>query len=98
MIFVKKIKLWTLETFVWQQEQFNTQSDKIHSNDRRWYASSYTSNEQMNTKLITYIFFGVVAVVGWNVFLIQRDESMFQEYYRRQAIENIKQPPSNTIK
>jgi hypothetical protein len=52
----------------------------------------------MNTKLITYIFFGVVAVVGWNVFLIQRDESMFQEYYRRQAIENMKQPPSNAIK
>lgn len=52
----------------------------------------------MNTKTIIYIFFGLVAVVGWNVFLIQRDDAMFQEYYRRQAIENMKQPLSNAIK
>jgi hypothetical protein len=52
----------------------------------------------MNTKLITYIFLSVVAILGWNVFLIQRDDAMFQQYYRQQAIENIKQPPSNVIK
>jgi hypothetical protein len=52
----------------------------------------------MNTKIIVSIFFGVVAVVGWNVFLIQRDDAMFQQYYRQQAIENMKQPSSNVIK
>jgi len=52
----------------------------------------------MTSKHISYIFLAFIAILGWNVFLIQRDEAMFQEYYRRQAIENIKQPPSNVIK
>lgn len=39
-----------------------------------------------------------IAVIGWNVFLVQRDDSMYKEYYRRQAIENLKHPPSNQIK
>jgi hypothetical protein len=38
------------------------------------------------------------AMIGWNIFLIHRDEQMYKEYYRRQVTENIKQPPSNQIK
>ena len=50
---------------------------------------------------LKYLFAGLIsfsAVIGWNVFLIQRDDAMYKEYYRRQAIENIKHPPSNMIK
>jgi len=47
-----------------------------------------------------YLWFtiGFGLILGWNVFLIQRDDAMYKEYYRRQAIENIKHPPSNMIK
>jgi hypothetical protein len=47
-----------------------------------------------------YLAAGLIAfsaVIGWNVFLVQRDDAMYKEYYRRQAIENIKHPPSKDI-
>jgi hypothetical protein len=44
----------------------------------------------MNRKYITAFALGILAVIGWNVFLIQRDDAMYKEYYRRQAVENIK--------
>ena len=34
----------------------------------------------MNSKSITYIFLAFIAVLGWNVFLIQRDQKMFAAY------------------
>jgi hypothetical protein len=45
---------------------------------------------------LKYIGFGIaafVAVVGWNAFLIQRDDALF----RANPIELLKQPPSNKI-
>jgi hypothetical protein len=48
-----------------------------------------------------YIAIGLVCftfILGWNVFLVQRDEQMYNNYYRTQAIENLKNPPSNQIK
>jgi len=47
-----------------------------------------------------YLAAGLIAfsaVIGWNVFLVQRDDAMYKEYYRRQAIENLKRPPSKDI-
>jgi hypothetical protein len=34
----------------------------------------------MNSKSITYIFLAFIAILGWNVFLIQRDQKMFAAY------------------
>jgi hypothetical protein len=48
-----------------------------------------------------YVAFGLTAfavILGWNVFLIQRDYALHKAYYRNQGIENLKHPPSNQIK
>ena len=48
-----------------------------------------------------YVFAGLIgfaAIVGWNVFLIQRDERMYDAYYQQQAVENLKRPPSMEIR
>ena len=52
----------------------------------------------MTSKTTSYIFLAFIAILGWNAFLIKRDDTMYKEYYRRQAIENIKHPPPSTIK
>ena len=52
----------------------------------------------MNRKYIITLALGFAAVVGWNIFLIQRDEKLYDSYYRAKAIENIKSPPSNQIR
>jgi hypothetical protein len=52
----------------------------------------------MNRKYITTFALGFLVILGWNVFLIQRDERLYDSYYRAQAIENLKKPPSNQIK
>ena len=52
----------------------------------------------MNRKYVVAGLIGFAAILGWNVFLIQRDERLYDSYYRAQAIENLKQPPSNQIK
>ena len=52
----------------------------------------------MNRKYVAAALIGSAAILGWNVFLIQRDAAMYKSYYRSQAIENLKNPPSNQIK
>ena len=52
----------------------------------------------MNKKYIAAGLISFAAILGWNVFLIQRDERLYDSYYRQQAIENLKHPPSNQIK
>ena len=52
----------------------------------------------MSKKYITAFIIGFVAMIGWNVFLIQRDDAMYKSYYRQQAIENLKRPPSTEIR
>jgi hypothetical protein len=52
----------------------------------------------MNSKSITYIFLAVLAVLGWNAFLIKRDQKMFDAYDKAVGIERIKNPPSNSLK
>jgi len=51
----------------------------------------------MNRKYVITFALGFIAILGWNVFLIQRDDAMYKAYYRQQAIENLKRPPSNRI-
>jgi hypothetical protein len=52
----------------------------------------------MNRKYITVFGLGILAMIGWNIFLVQRDDAMYKAYYRQQAIENLKKPPTNTIR
>ena len=41
---------------------------------------------------------GLAVILGWNIFLIQRDERLYDSYYRSKAIENLKKSPSAEIK
>lgn len=52
----------------------------------------------MNRKYIITFALGFLAIIGWNVFLIQRDEKLYDFYYRAKAIENLKKPPSAEIR
>ena len=36
---------------------------------------------------LSYLFVILIALLGYNVFLIQRDEKMFKVYYQQQAAE-----------
>ena len=49
-------------------------------------------------RYITYTVLGAMFMIGWNVFLIQRDDAMYKAYYRQQAMENLKKPPSAEIR
>jgi hypothetical protein len=51
----------------------------------------------MNRKYIITFALGFAAIIGWNVFLIQRDERLYDSYYRAKAIENLQKPPSSDI-
>ena len=49
-------------------------------------------------RYFTYTILGAMFMIGWNVFLIQRDDAMYKAYYRQQAIDNLKRPPSAEIR
>ncbi len=38
----------------------------------------------------TFILLSIGFILGWNLFLIQRDEQMFKNYYQKQAREQLK--------
>ena len=52
----------------------------------------------MNKKYVVAGLIGFAVILGWNVFLIQRDDDLYKAYYRQQAIENLKKPPSSQIR
>ena len=52
----------------------------------------------MSKKHIIAGLVGLAVILGWNVFLIQRDEKLYDAYYRSKAIENLQKPPSTEIK
>jgi len=52
----------------------------------------------MTPKNISFIFVAIGAIIGWNVFLIQRDDALYKSYYKQQAIENLKRPPTSEIR
>lgn len=50
---------------------------------------------------LKHIFYGLVGlsfIVGYNYWLIQRDDALYKAYYKQQAIENLKRPPSSEIR
>jgi hypothetical protein len=52
----------------------------------------------LSPKNISFIVVAIGVIVGWNAFLIQRDDDMFRAYYKQQAIENLKRPPTSEIR
>ena len=52
----------------------------------------------MNKKYVIAGLIGFAVILGWNVFLIQRDDKMYDAYYRSKAIENLKTLPSTEIR
>ena len=44
----------------------------------------------MNRKYITTFALGFLAIIGWNIFLIQRDERMYDAYYGQQTVQQVK--------
>ena len=46
----------------------------------------------MNRKYIVAGLIGFAVILGWNVFLVQRDKNLF-EAYDQQAIQNLKKMP-----
>ena len=49
-------------------------------------------------RYVTYTVLGAMFTIGWNVFLIQRDNKLYEAYDREQVMENIKRPPSSEIR
>lgn len=45
----------------------------------------------MNKKYLTAFSLGFLAIIGWNIFLIQRDDHMYKAYYKQQALTNMEQ-------
>jgi len=52
----------------------------------------------MKRKYLTVFALGFLAMIGWNVFLIQRDEKLFDSPYHAKAIENLQKTPSSEIR
>jgi len=52
----------------------------------------------MSQKYILYILISLGVILGWNIFLIQRDNALYDAHYHRQAIENIKRSPNTEIR
>jgi hypothetical protein len=45
----------------------------------------------MNKKYLTTFAVGFLVIIGWNLFLIQRDDRMYKAYYKQQALTNMEQ-------
>ena len=41
----------------------------------------------MNRKYVSFFFFAFLTIIGWNVFLIQRDEKLYDSYYQIKVVE-----------
>jgi hypothetical protein len=44
----------------------------------------------MNKKHIVAGLISLAVILGWNMFLIQRDDSLHKAYYRQQAVQQMK--------
>lgn len=52
----------------------------------------------MNAKYLGYSLLALGLIVGWNAFLIKRDDALYKAYYKQQAMENLKKPVSSEIR
>jgi hypothetical protein len=52
----------------------------------------------INRKYVVTGLIGFAVILGWNIFLIQRDDKLYDAYYRSKAIENLKSSPTSQIR
>lgn len=52
----------------------------------------------MNTRILAYGLIVFFVSIVWNIFLIQRDEKMFNAYEKKAALQRLSYPPSNSLK
>ena len=52
----------------------------------------------LSPKNISFIVVAFAAIIGWNAFLIQRDNALYDAHYHQQALENLKRPPTSEIR
>jgi hypothetical protein len=44
----------------------------------------------MNPKYLAAGLIGLFVIIGWNAFLVQRDDALFRAYYKQQALQQQK--------
>lgn len=59
---------------------------------------SSVQTKQMNKKHIVAGLIGFAVILGWNIFLIQRDTALYKAHYRQSAIDNLQKPAPAEIK
>jgi hypothetical protein len=52
----------------------------------------------MTKKHIVAGLIGFAVILGWNIFLIQRDTALYKAHYRQSAIDNPQKPAPAEIK
>lgn len=52
----------------------------------------------MKPKYIVAFIIAFAVSLGWNVFLIQRDKKMIEDFYRHQSMKRLSYPPSNSLR
>jgi hypothetical protein len=55
-------------------------------------------NEQMTKKHIVAGLIGLAVILGWNVFLIQRDENLYRAYYHSKELDSNKKHSTAEIR
>jgi hypothetical protein len=45
---------------------------------------------ELNIRYLAYWVSAIIIILGWNAFLIKRDDALYKSYYKKQAIENVK--------
>jgi hypothetical protein len=52
----------------------------------------------MKKKHIVAGLTSLAVILGWNIFLIQRDTALYKAHYRQSAIDNLQKPAPAEIK
>lgn len=45
----------------------------------------------------TYVFIGILIILGWNLWAIDRDKKLFDTYDNNQSIYRLNRPPSTSL-
>ncbi len=52
----------------------------------------------INRKYIVAGLIGFAVILGWNIFLIQRDNALYKAHYRQSAIDNLQKRATAEIR
>ena len=59
---------------------------------------SSVQTKQMTKKHIVAGLISLAFILGWNVFLIQRDEKLYDTYHPTKGIDNLQKPATVEIR